>query len=253
MTPELSAPDGLVDEPYIRQLLRHLASRLHWMNQDEREAFRAYGLTDSVARFSHVVASALEIVWTIQDFDKQNKRVGRWFPTYSGWRFWPLDPRPGDFNIQDIARSLSRICRFNGHLDSHYSVAQHCVLMHDQAPPSAQFLALMHDAPEAYYHDVATPIKRVLGSAYSALELKGWDALCEQFQIDATAEDHVRLKELDQQFLHTEARDYFPLGFLADGETWGGDPAPSFYMGVAWESNYAMEQFLERFSRHQNL
>lgn len=50
-----------------------------------------------------------------------------WIYTASGRKFWPLDPRPEEIDIIDIAHSLARICRFNGHTGPFYSVAEHSV------------------------------------------------------------------------------------------------------------------------------
>ena len=42
-------------------------------------------------------------------------RSGAWMQTPSGGRFYPLDPRPEDFGIRDIAHALANINRFTGH------------------------------------------------------------------------------------------------------------------------------------------
>ncbi len=55
-----------------------------------------------------------------------------------------------DIDINDIAVSLSNICRFAGHLSHFYSVAQHAVLCSQLVPQEFAFEALMHDATEAY-------------------------------------------------------------------------------------------------------
>lgn len=84
--------------------------------------------------------------------------------TNSGRRFYPFGPQQSDLNINDIAHSLSMKCRWNGHVDHFYSVAQHSIdvmeeALHNMASPLAQLQALMHDAGEAYTVDMPTPLK----------------------------------------------------------------------------------------------
>jgi hypothetical protein len=45
--------------------------------------------------------------------------------TWMGERFRPLDPDPELIFINDIAHALGHKCRFNGHCDEFYSIAQH--------------------------------------------------------------------------------------------------------------------------------
>src|ERR1035437_5720974 len=47
--------------------------------------------------------------------------------TFSGLRFWPLDPNPEKILIADIAHALAHQCRFGGHASKFYSVAEHSV------------------------------------------------------------------------------------------------------------------------------
>lgn len=54
---------------------------------------------------------------------------GDWMQTYTGRRFYPLDPRSDEIDPADIAHALSLLCRYGGHVDRFYSVAEHCVLM----------------------------------------------------------------------------------------------------------------------------
>jgi len=84
-------------------------------------------------------------------------RIGDWIQTYTGKRFWPLDPRPEDVDILDIAHSLSLLCRFTGHTSSFYSVSQHSILVAQEVPKRLRLWALFHDAAEAYIGDIARP------------------------------------------------------------------------------------------------
>lgn len=89
------------------------------------------------------------------------ERNGDWMQTYTGRKFWPLDPRPEDFDIEDIAHSLSMNCRYNGHCIKFYSVAEHsCHLFDAFQSKEDKKWAILHDAPEAYVSDIVSPLKR---------------------------------------------------------------------------------------------
>lgn len=91
--------------------------------------------------------------------------------THGGHRVSLTDPRPEQIRIDDIARALSRLNRWCGHVGARaYSVAQHSYYVSRLVPREFQRVALMHDAQEAYVGDVARPLKRLLGHNYEALE-----------------------------------------------------------------------------------
>ena len=90
-----------------------------------------------------------------------------WMTTNSGVRFDLLDPTPEMFNIDDIAHSLSQSCRYNGHTDGHYSVAEHCVLLADyfrsrQASKRFCLTVLLHESDEPYFGDMISPLKGIM-------------------------------------------------------------------------------------------
>ena len=87
------------------------------------------------------------------------KRKGDWIQTYTGKLFWPFDPRPTEIDIIDIAHALSNLCRFGGHCNTFYSVAEHSVRASHLVSDDVALWALLHDAPEAYLGDVVRPIK----------------------------------------------------------------------------------------------
>src|ERR1700722_9509595 len=84
--------------------------------------------------------------------------------TYTGKIFRPLHPDAVDICIEDIAHALSMQCRFTGHSREFYSVGDHCLWVSDVAAelgrPEDALWGLLHDASEAYLHDIASPIKR---------------------------------------------------------------------------------------------
>lgn len=90
------------------------------------------------------------------------ERKGDWVQTFTGKMFWPLDPRPEEVDVEDIAHALSLMCRFGGHCDEFYSVAQHSVFVSENVPPESKLAALLHDASEAYLADVTRPVKKSL-------------------------------------------------------------------------------------------
>lgn len=108
-------------------------------------------------------------------------RKGDWMEVATGTRFYPLDPRAEEVHVYDIASSLSKQCRYNGHTRFFYSVAEHSVLMADwlyaqHGCPLLAYQALMHDAPEAYIGDMVRPLKRNM-PAFVAAELPLWQAI----------------------------------------------------------------------------
>src|SRR3954454_351254 len=107
---------------------------------------------------------------------------GDWMQTYSGRRFYPMNPRPSEIDPVDIAHALSLLCRYGGHVDRFYSVAEHCVLMSQAVAPENALAALLHDATEAYVCDVPRPLKRQL-PGYAAIEAMVWLAIVARFDI----------------------------------------------------------------------
>lgn len=79
-----------------------------------------------------------------------------------------LTPRPEAIDLHDIAISLSRLPRFNGHLCGRhaYSVAQHSLTVARLLPPGSdaklRLAALLHDAHEAYVGDITRPMWKAI-------------------------------------------------------------------------------------------
>lgn len=135
-----------------------------------------------------------------------------WIQTYTGGAFWPLDPRPEDVRIVDIAHHLSNICRFTGATREFYSVAQHSVLVSmyvERLAPGDDVLALwglLHDASEAYLCDVARPVKITPALVdYRIAEQAVMHAVCEHFKLPMF--EPALVKDVDRRMLRTEQRD----------------------------------------------
>ena len=151
------------------------------------------------------------------------ERYGDWIQTASGRRFWPLDPRPEDVDIEDIAHALSLQCRFSGHTKSHYSIAEHslrvmwCVeTMYGQwTTPWLKLWALLHDASEAYLQDMPSPIKHMPEmAAYRAAEMMVQRCVCVQFGLPLKMPRVVH--QADQILCATEARDLMGADWWRD-------------------------------------
>lgn len=129
-------------------------------------------------------------------------RLGDWMQTFTGRKFYPMAPRAEDIVPEDIAHSLSLLCRYNGHVQSFYSVAEHCVLLSTTFPDTETALwALLHDATEAYVGDMVRPLKRSMPE-YVAAEDRVMAAICERFNLPLGMPPAV--KEADSRILLNE-------------------------------------------------
>lgn len=77
--------------------------------------------------------------------------------TASGKVFDLMNPDINLIDINDIARALSRLYRWNGHAD--ITVAQHSCMAAWYVSEEIQPHMLLHDAEEAYWGDIIRPIK----------------------------------------------------------------------------------------------
>ena len=131
-------------------------------------------------------------------------RKGDWIQTYTGKKFYPLDPRPEDVCLLDIAHALSLTCRYNGHCNVFYSVAEHSFRMSVADIPGCPKWKLLHDAAEAYVSDVPRPIKPML-SEYRDLENAVMKVIAHKYDLREC--DQGLIKAADMVMLATEKRD----------------------------------------------
>lgn len=138
---------------------------------------------------------------------------------YSGKDLNFLSPSVDDIDIEDIAHTLSLLCRFGGHCRTFYSVAQHSVLCSYYAPKGFEFEALLHDGAEAYLVDMPRPIKYAL-QGYRDLETVLDGVVREKFNLPIEMSPEV--KWVDSAMLATERRDLMKGG----GKSWAQLPDP---------------------------
>lgn len=89
-----------------------------------------------------------------------NKLKQSYIRTYCGIDFTIFSPQQEMILIEDIAHSLSRLCRYGGHCNQFYSVARHSIITSYLVQPKFALEALMHDATEGYIGDCVTPLKK---------------------------------------------------------------------------------------------
>jgi uncharacterized protein len=128
-------------------------------------------------------------------------RKGDWMQTFTGLAFWPVDPRPEEIRLEDIAAAISKLCRYGGHCRRFYSVAEHSVLVASQAPDHLKLAALMHDASEAYVIDVPRPLKAFL-PGYKEIEERVEQAIATRFNLPWPLSDEI--KQLDERIIEDE-------------------------------------------------
>jgi cytochrome P450 len=183
--------------------------------------------------------------------NEQDWYAGGWQQTFTGKRFFPLDPRIEEICIEDIAHGLSHgAYRFAGQCDDPYTVAQHCCMVSDYCTPWFKLEGLMHDAAEGYLGDLSRPLKHsALMAAFREIEKRVQDVINEAFDLPCTPEISSYVKALDNRAVVTEKLHLFTRQ-LPRVTTGGFEPLPVAYITV-WGAKQAEEEFLERFYKLQ--
>jgi hypothetical protein len=175
--------------------------------------------------------------------------------TYTGRKFWPLEPEASELDIMDIAHGLAHNCRWTGHCSKFYSVAQHSILASHLVPEGMELTALLHDASEAYLSDLSRPVKHSPEmKPYRDAEARLEKVIAEKYGTTFPMPKEVKL--VDNKLLYTERRDLFKqrvewttdkqdvLGVEGDDER---TPYPQFHI-VPWQPEKAEIEFLLRFT-----
>lgn len=174
-----------------------------------------------------------------------------WILTNQGIRFELLAPTADMVHPNDIAFSLARLCRFNGHTSKHYSVAEHCYRAHELVEPEHQLVTLLHDATEAYIGDMTRPLKLAMrgyaqdmavDDVYGQVEQRIWLAICERFDLEPELPDQV--KEADMYMLAVERRDLMP----EHPDAWEciqGIELPAWHI-KPWSAEEARDRYFQR-------
>jgi len=167
-----------------------------------------------------------------------------WITTQSGKHFDYLNPSVDSICIEDIACALSNICRFTGHVQDFYSVAQHSVHVSYLVEPEFALEALLHDAAEAYCSDINSPLKRLLPD-YRYIIKRVEKVIAAKYGLPPEMSQQV--KHADLVMLATERRD---LDF-DNGTYWqmldGIEPATHFIISP-FNPRQARVLFLQRYN-----
>jgi 5'-deoxynucleotidase YfbR-like HD superfamily hydrolase len=184
-----------------------------------------------------------------------------WIQTFSGKDFSFAYPRIDDIDLVDIAHSLSMQCRFNGHVQRFYSIAEHSYWASIRAADLAAakvrsgeinqkhgvaitITALFHDAAEAYVGDMVRPLKKLRGmELFSEIEDKIIGIIQQKYGFPVDPIARAIVKQADNEMLAIEQRDLMS----PCTRTWEGMlpiPEPSFVEIECWSPEVAEARWL---------
>lgn len=162
--------------------------------------------------------------------------MARTIKTFTGRIVDPFCLKAEDIDIVDIAHALSNICRFNGHCNKFYSVAQHCVLVAELSSLENKMAALLHDASEAYLCDIPGPIKHSAEfQDYRGFERDVQERIYNKFGLFSPIPSEV--KEMDKAAVVAE-------GVQLMNELYSGLGPPAEVILEPWAPSRAKKNFL---------
>ena len=197
--------------------------------------------------------------WDIDDAGTYRK--GSWSQSFSGKRYWVLDPHPDDINLIDIVIGLANASRYRGQTMFFYSVLTHCILVSRavealalergwgiEAAKEAALEGLLHDASEAYIGDVARPLKRSKAMrGYCEVEALWDEVIRERFGIKSSTQSRKIVDEADKRIVLDEV-----YTFMRDPDMWPRhgrylDLEPLYVTVPKWSIEQSIEEFYKRY------
>lgn len=164
-----------------------------------------------------------------------------WIETFTGKKFYFLDPTDEQIDIRDIAHSLAFTCRYTGHSRRFYSVAEHSVFVSYLA--NDPLGGLLHDASESYITDIASPIKPHINN-YKELEDMLMTRIAKKFGFEYPLDPDI--KDCDATQLKTEAKHLLKSGGIPWAHLYP-TKRPHGITPNCWSPEEAEKKFLERF------
>lgn len=168
-----------------------------------------------------------------------------WIETFDGnFVHYINTNEPTNFTIEDIAHSLSQLCRFNGHCKDFYSVAQHSCILAEHVDPELRLIALLHDAAEAYIGDITRPVKGLIPQI-KEIEDHIHRQISANFGIPFPYPQIIDI--IDSRLLLAEGAQLFkePVHW-----TCGGLEPLEYEFGLLWAPKNAEIKFLQRFKEY---
>lgn len=166
-----------------------------------------------------------------------------WMQTHSGVHFDFDNPTVDMINIEDIAHSLAHQCRYAGHTNWHYSIAQHSYYMSHLVPEKDRFEALMHDAHEAYCQDMVHAMKEQV-SDYGFFEERIRFLVVHKYDLNPFGLP-VSVLKADREICLAELYQLFDDNLDYTLEDLGYEPADVNI--CKWSAGQAQVRFLHRF------
>jgi hypothetical protein len=165
-----------------------------------------------------------------------------WIETYTKRKFNVFKPDLDSINIEDIAHALACNARFNGHLIRPLSVAEHSYYVSKYVGREHAFVALLHDASEAYLSDVPRPIKAFLPEI-KLVEQGVTRSIFDKYGIKGNIPEEVKL--IDRRICASEALDsgFHISEWIGTEQYQPLDHTPSY-----WNYKDARFYFMNRFN-----
>lgn len=113
--------------------------------------------------------------------------------TFTGRLVDPFALTADDIHPADIVHHLCNICRYTGACDPGLSVGQHSILVSWLAPEGLRLAALLHDAAESYFNDIARPTKyKGFMAPFRAAEKLALNVIGKKFGVSMEEFDEVK-------------------------------------------------------------
>ena len=155
------------------------------------------------------------------------------------------------YNIEDIAHSLANQCRWNGHTNKFYSVAQHSVEVSHVVYESYQLQGLMHDCTESVIGDIPKPFKDSMPQLVAYEDTLHWH-MFQQFGISYPIFPAVHIA--DMGMLLAEAKILFDdVPEWTKEQEWQGYQEYPKVGKDCWSPAHAKAEFLYRFNEINHL